>query len=339
MRLPDARVTLVPPLSEAAEVIWISHKTESKYAMEQPRPIFIIGAPRSGTSITTWALGQHPNIQAMPETAWIASMGVSGFLSHRKGSERGRFSHLSNVDYPLSQFMQRVGLSVEMVVQDVFAERVARLYGADARTPEWRLSNQFAGRPMQLLRAGTDPKRRWVDGTPLNSFYVWVLAAMFPEAGFIHNLRRPDEVATSLEAFDKVGAEPQALDQGLDTWISHTDSAWYAERGLGRDRVFRLDFARIASEPEALFRELFVFLGEDWAPECLLPLGEKLNSSKVDDRRAANLEVLAANPKFQHAQSVYDLVIAQPGGATPDPEAWEVVHQRFLDYCADRAVV
>jgi len=49
--------------------------------------------------------------------------------------------------------------------------------------------------------------------------------------------------------------------------------------------------------------------------------------------------VLAANPKFQHAQSVYDLVIAQPGGATPDPEAWEVVHQRFLDYCADRAVV
>ena len=51
-----------------------------------PRPIFIIGAPRSGTSITTWVLGQHPNIQTMPETGWIASMGVAAFLSDRKGS-------------------------------------------------------------------------------------------------------------------------------------------------------------------------------------------------------------------------------------------------------------
>jgi hypothetical protein len=70
--------------------------------MKAARPIFIIGAPRSGTSITTWALGQHPNIQPMPETAWIASLAVGGYLSHVKGSERGRYSHLSNVEFPLA---------------------------------------------------------------------------------------------------------------------------------------------------------------------------------------------------------------------------------------------
>ncbi|UHQ20014.1 sulfotransferase [Lysobacter sp. KIS68-7] len=308
-------------------------------AMEQARPIFIIGAPRSGTSITTWVLGQHPNIQPMPETAWIASMGVGAFLSHRKGSERGRFSHLSNIDYPVDRFMQRVGETVEAVVQDAFARRVDRLYGAAAQDPAWRVPQNLSANPMQLKRTGVDPKRRWVDGTPLNSHYVWALSEMFPDARFIHNLRRPDDVATSLEGFDKVGAEPQALEQGLDTWIQHTENAWYAERGLGGDRVFRLPFERIAGDPEALFRQVCEFLGEAWSPDCLLPLGEKLNSSEVDDKRARNRELLKDNAQFQRAQSVYELVAAQPGGAHADAEAWDIVKQRFLDYCADRSVV
>jgi hypothetical protein len=307
--------------------------------MDTARPIFIIGAPRSGTSITTWVLGQHPNIQPMPETVWLASLGIGAFLSHRKGSERGRFSHLSNVDFPLERFMARIGEAADAIVHDAFAERRARLYGEDAADPAWRLPARLAEHPMHIQRSGADPKRRWVDGTPLNSFYVWVLATLFPEARFIHNLRRPDEVATSLEGFDRVGAEPQTLAQGLETWVAHTENAWYAERGLGRDRAFRLAFERIGTEPETLFREVCAFLGESWAPECLIPLHEKLNSSEVDDRRARNRALLDDSPVFRRAQTLYALVQSQPAETQPDPSAWEVVHQRFLDYCCDRSLV
>src|SRR5690606_33981228 len=138
----------------------------------------------------------------------------------------------------------------------------------------------------------TDPKRRWVDGTPLNSQYLWVIAALFPHARFIHNLRRPDEVATSLEGFDNVGADPQPLEAGLRTWIEHSENAWFAERAFGSGRVYRLDFARLGAEPEALMRDVLEFLDEPFHPDCLLPLRRKLNSSEVDERRAQNVEKL-----------------------------------------------
>ena len=306
--------------------------------MSSPRPIFIIGAPRSGTSITTWALGQHPNIQPMPETAWIASLGIGAFLSHGKGSERGRYSHLSNVEFPLAPFMTRIGEAIDAIVHDVFAERRERFYGPAAGEPTWELPEKWADAPMQIQRSGSDPKQRWIDGTPLNTFYLWALSEMFPDARFIHNLRRPDEVATSLEGFDRVGAEPQALDEGLGTWISHSENAWYGERAFGSTRAYRLDFKRIADEPETLFREVCAFLGEEYAPDCLIPLRKKLNSSEVDGRREANLRLLQENSTFQRAQALYDIIATQPAGV-PEPFALEVLKQRFLDHCHGRSLV
>jgi hypothetical protein len=308
-------------------------------ALRVVRPIFIIGAPRSGTSVTTWALGQHPNIQPMPETAWIASLAIGGLLSHAKGSERGRYSHLSHVGFPLDPFMARLGEAVDAIVQDAYAERCRRLYGDVSLRPGWELPAAHRDNPMQVRRRGEEPKQRWIDGTPMNSFYIAALLKLFPQARLIHNLRRPEEVATSLEGFDRVGAEPQALEQGLDTWITHTENAWYAERGLGCGRVFRLDFHRLGEDAEALFRELCAFLDEPFAAECLLPLQRKLNSSQVDDRRQSNLELLRENPAFQRAQAVYDTVVAQPADEQPDAFSLQVLEQRLADYCLDRALV
>ncbi|MFL2504726.1 MAG: sulfotransferase, partial [Candidatus Azotimanducaceae bacterium] len=132
------------------------------------KPVFIIGSPRSGTSVLTWAIGQHPNIKQTPETVWIVSLLSGAFLSYVKGSERGRFSHLSNVDYSLSRFFERVGESIDTVVDDAFSERCKLLYGETgyaSRNPK----------NYEIKRSQDEPKSRWVDGTPLNTHYIWAL--------------------------------------------------------------------------------------------------------------------------------------------------------------------
>lgn len=303
------------------------------------RPVFIIGAPRSATSAMVWAIGQHPNIQPMPETAWIASFAIGSYLSYVKGSERGRFSHLSNVDYPLDPFLQRLGDAVDNIVKDVFAVRCERFYGDYRALGKLRTNPNGPNAHLRLMHSVDDPKQRWIDGTPLNSQYIWILSRMFPHARFIHNLRRPDEVVTSLEGFATVGADPQPLMDGIATWVQHTENAWFAERALGSDRVFRADFHRIASDPGALMRELLEFLGEEFDENCLVPLRKRLNSSEVDDRRGDNLAKLRQLPEFGKAEALYEQIAGNAIRREPEAGAEAVLKQRFMDYCKDRSLV
>ena len=41
------------------------------------KPIFLVGSPRSGTSILTWCLGQHPNIFPVDESTGIGELALA----------------------------------------------------------------------------------------------------------------------------------------------------------------------------------------------------------------------------------------------------------------------
>ncbi len=302
------------------------------------RPIFIIGAPRSGTSIMAWALGRHPNIQTMEETNWIATTAIGGALSWALGSSRGLRTHLSNSEYPQAPYMRRLGEFADRVVRDCFEERCRKFYGDFRASTTLQMLEGF-NPDLPLLSSPSDPKQRWVDGTPLNTHFLWALDQMFPEAVFIHQLRRPGDVANSLESFDLVGATPMELAEGLRQWTRHTEAAALAERAFGAERVFRLRFERIAAEPEALFRDLFDFLGEEYCPDCAATLGMRLNSSEAAARKEANQHAMLDMPEYLQASSLYwQLQDHWPGEAT-DAGALESMRLGFVDYCSSRSLL
>src|SRR5512133_966558 len=62
------------------------------------KPIFIVGSPRSGTSVLTWCLGQHPNIFPVPESNWIGDFAVNVAIGYESGAARGDYTILSAMD-------------------------------------------------------------------------------------------------------------------------------------------------------------------------------------------------------------------------------------------------
>ena len=107
-----------------------------------------------------WAVGQHPNIQVMPGTAWIINDITGAFSAFNRGSERGRFLHLSIINYPLKTFLAHVASNVNAIVGDAHdhSQRFYGDYGEKGITlnPENR---------MHLYRSSDQPTNQNADGS------------------------------------------------------------------------------------------------------------------------------------------------------------------------------
>ncbi len=75
-----------------------------------------MGSPRSGTSILTWCLGQHPNILMQEESSWIGPFAVNLAIGHEIGSARGEHSQLSALDIRRDDFMAHFGKSINDLI-------------------------------------------------------------------------------------------------------------------------------------------------------------------------------------------------------------------------------
>src|SRR5260370_29367105 len=80
------------------------------------KPIFVVGSPRSGTSILAWCLGHHPNIFPVPESNWMGDFTVNVAMSYQIGAARGIFSILSAMGISRDEFFSHVGRSINSLV-------------------------------------------------------------------------------------------------------------------------------------------------------------------------------------------------------------------------------
>ena len=123
-------------------------------------PVFVLGMPRSGTTLVEQILGGHPDI----------------FVA-------GEIGVLSNVIQKLNAWERHLGSG------QCYPECVNELNA--------ELSGKFAALVLEELKTYATDARYIVDKLPHNFEHIGLIRLLFPEAAIIHVLREPRDVAIS----------------------------------------------------------------------------------------------------------------------------------------------
>ena len=230
----------------------------------------------------------------------MAALSIGAMVSFGAGSSRAKRSALSAFHVPEADFFARVGTMMDSLTKDHFEKYVARNRAKLAKT-----STQ-AKSPIALVRNHDDPKHRWVDGTPLNAFYIAGLAKLFPQAKFLHVLRNPIDVIKSLVKFDRAGGIPRATETACGEWERHVRACLLAELALGPEKVLRIYFDSIQKAPRETLGRCLEFVGEQFEQTCLLPLARRINSSRVRANEQVLSEEFLASAALRQALDVYE---------------------------------
>lgn len=240
-------------------------------------PVFVVGSPRSGTSILTWCLGQHPNLLPLPESNWMGQLAQALDTCHHVGSCRGERSQLSSMGISRDDLYECIGGAIDGLI-------LGRRAALEARHRDRALRDLTEASPrFTVSRAADEPKRRWVDGTPEYSFYIFGLKRLFPDARFIHLLRDVGSVVNSMLNFSRTGGgELVSSEEAAYTyWLRTVRACVEAEQALGSRTVLRVRFSDLVGSPAPTLRRCLEFLGEPFSPACLEPLESQINSSRV----------------------------------------------------------
>ncbi|HMJ07016.1 MAG TPA: sulfotransferase [Chthoniobacterales bacterium] len=288
------------------------------------QPIFIVGSPRSGTSILTWSLGQHPNLLGLEESNWMTSFAVDTAVAFRRGSARGERSQFSSMGMQRDQFMRDIGACINESIRShrhIFEDRLTQL--ATPGGPEDHAA-------FKITRDQSDPKSRWVNGTPGYSFGITGLRKLFPAARFIHLVRDCDLVVASMLNFDRVAGTRlvETEEEGYRRWLACVRACVAAENAFGAEVVCRIFHEDLAGEPETAIRKILDFIGEPFASSCLEPLTKRINSSKVETGETKREP--PAHPALIHeARELWRTLKENPSPARPIAEAATLAEEQF----------
>ena len=240
------------------------------------KPIFVVGSPRSGTSILTWCLGQHPNIFPVPESNWMGNFAINVATAYQVGAARGDRSILSAMDIHEDELFAVLGQSINDLILSHRKDLEKK------RQSKGKLSG-LKGRWFQGTSTASDPKARWVDGTPEYSLFICGLRKLFPHARFVHIFRDVGAVVRSMLNFHRVaGIQLVANEEkAYKYWLRTVRACLKAEEAYGPDVVHRIRYVDLIDSPQSTMRSVLDRLEEPYCAKCLEPLAERINSSNV----------------------------------------------------------
>jgi tetratricopeptide (TPR) repeat protein len=206
---------------------------------EMPSPIFIVGFPRSGTTLVEQMLTRHSNISAGDELPYIWRL--TQLSTHLTGAKKPYPMCLENLLQPQNRHALRKFRSFYLANVEV----------------------------RNIVEPG---KQRFTDKMPLNETNLGLIHLIFPEAPIVHLVRHPLDVVLSSFFHDLTHGGNCAY--GLATAAKHYalifDLIQHYKSELDL-KYHAVRYEDLVDDAEPNLRGLIDFLGEPWEDQCLKP--------------------------------------------------------------------
>jgi hypothetical protein len=157
--------------------------------------------------------------------------------------------------------MEQIESHWSFKIWDVGIERARLLDGCGSYPDLLRRIVRAYGR-----KAGRAEAEVWVDHTPGNIKYASLLFEQFPEARLIHMVRDGRATAASVVELDW---GPNTVAAAAKWWLDYVTRGLAVEAVHGADRVARVVYEELVSEPERTLREVCDFLEIEYRPEMV----------------------------------------------------------------------
>lgn len=211
----------------------------------RPRPVFVVGCPRSGTTLVRYILDGHSRIAIAQELNFVVGLAPRRlpWLRSPPATVEEVISHPCFGRLELAP--DAVRASVEAARPDKYGDLIDTVMSA---------------------YAASRGKERWGDKTPGYLRYLPMLAHHFPTAQFVHVVRDGRDVAASLPEF-RFG--PPTAISGAFWWRRAVSLGRRRGHRLLPDRYHEVCLEDLVADPVNVVKTVCAYLGEDYEPAML----------------------------------------------------------------------
>ncbi len=204
-------------------------------------PVFVVGAPRSGTSLMRRIINSHKAIAMSDETHYF-------FHFYEPYRTRGMEGWRQAVD----SFLAECARIQPADYRDVNAQLEA------LAEPDFRLLFEL---PLSTW-ASAEGKERWGEKTPRHIFYADVLIDFFPGARFILMLRDPRGAVASMNRFSMIRGKDSVFHakRWQDVW---TEGYATASKAIPEAQRITIRYEELIADARSVLGGVCEFLGEE----------------------------------------------------------------------------
>ena len=255
-------------------------------------PFFILGAPRSGTSLLSRIMNAHSDIGIPFETQFYRFF----FPLRQKYGDLGSVNNRARI--------------VSHLLSNHHVRRIVPLPSHEQVMAHF-VRHDIHGALEALMRAWLEQcgKSRWGEKTPQHTLTWPDLLAGFPNAKVIGIVRDGRDVAVS---WKQTPFGPKTAFQLATQWARYVDALDACVRALPRDQVHIIHYDDLLAHSTDVVNGLCAFLGVEFQPSMLEFHSSPSSYQSIDAQNSTNLSkpILAANSgKWKTQMSRRDLRI------------------------------